>query len=259
MRDKEILKNIDRYLNGEMSVEEADQLWGEFLENPEHLRLLETEAHSRSYFKNKNSKTRQSISGDEYDLYEKSAPAYKNWIYAVAAILTVILMYNLISSGPQSEFHSELLTSISAMEMATMDVYRTTKEGAEIHDLTINRGYEAAVSGRIDESFNHLSSLLEEPLQPAQRAVANLNMGILHFNNSDFDLATEAFSITASIEDIPDFLLEKSMWFLAHSLAREGKYQESVNLFTDIYHQNGFYREEAEKLINLFDSLSGDS
>jgi tetratricopeptide (TPR) repeat protein len=259
MRDKEILKNISRYLNGEMSVEEADQLWVEFLENPEYLKLLETEAHVRNYFQNKNTHNGQSISDDKLGLYEKSAPVYKNWLYAVAAILAVILMYSLASSGPQSEFHSELLSSIPAMEMATMDIYRTTKEGTEMLDLAINRGYEAAVSGRLDESFNHFSSLLEEQLQPAQLAVANLNLGILHFNNSDYDSASEAFSITANMEGIPDYLLEKSMWFFAHSLAREGKYNESIALFTDIYHYNGFYREEAENLIKLFDSVPGDS
>jgi tetratricopeptide (TPR) repeat protein len=256
MRDKEILKDIDRYLKGKMTAKEADRLWGELLEHPEYMRLLETEAFARNYFQNKNSHSGQSINGANHKSYEQPAPVYKNWIYAVAALLAVILMYQLFITGPASELHAELLEIIPPQEMATMDVFRATKEETEILDLTINRGYEAAVSGRTDESFTHFSTVLESEPYPAQKAVANLNLGILHFNNSDFQSASEAFEKASENEEIADYLYEKSLWFLAHSLAREGKYDKSLEVFTTVYEHDGYFGERAEYILSKFNQLS---
>jgi tetratricopeptide (TPR) repeat protein len=259
MRDKETLKDIDRYLKGEMSAGEADQLWAKLLEHPEYLRLLETELHARNYFENKPLHSREGINSKSNTKYTNAILTYKNWIYAVAALLAVILMYQLFSLDRQSEFHSELLATISPQEMVTMDIYRAAGEESESLDLAINRGFEAAVSGRVEESFAHFLMVLDDQPLPFQEAVASLNLGILHYNNSDFTLASEAFENATSKEGLADYLYEKGLWFLGHSLAREGKYQEALIAFTEVYEFNAYFSEEAERLVKKFERLIGDS
>jgi hypothetical protein len=51
-RENDVLQKIDRYIKGELSKDEADRLWEEFLRNPDYLRLLEAEVAARNYFLN---------------------------------------------------------------------------------------------------------------------------------------------------------------------------------------------------------------
>lgn len=59
MRDVEIVKRIDRYLKEKLTENEIDLLWEEFLNNPKHFELLETEAIAREYFQQDINKVKQ--------------------------------------------------------------------------------------------------------------------------------------------------------------------------------------------------------
>ena len=53
MTEKEISKQITRYINGALTEQEEDLLWEEFLENRKYYDLFETELNLTDLFQNK--------------------------------------------------------------------------------------------------------------------------------------------------------------------------------------------------------------
>lgn len=254
MRDKEIVREIDLYLKGEMTIKEADQLWGKLLENPEYMKLLETEANVRKYFLAENynhNVTGETGSGPVHKSGTKLS--FKNWIYAVAAVLVIFVMYQLISLDTRTGLQSELLSSIAPQEMVTMDIYRTTDQGYETLDIEINSGYEAAVSGRVDESYAYFISVLEKNPADLQKTVAHLNLGILHYNNADFEEAIQAFRMVTDEENLSVYTLEKGWWYLGNSLAQIGQVSEAHQSIREAYLLDGIFRNDAERLLARID------
>ena len=253
MRDIEILKDIDRYLNGEMSTQEIDQLWGKFIENPEYLDLLKTEAHARKYFqKNVN----EDAPGKEMGFWSSNAVmSYKNWIYTLAAVLIIFVLFQLTTINGNAGLQSELLSSISPHEMVTVEVYRTTETGVESLDIEINKGYEAAVSGRLDESMEHFSHVLDSDPAPAQEAIAKLNLGILLFNIAEYEEATAAFKAVTEKENLSSFTLEKGWWYLGQSLARQDHLAGARQAVNEVYQLDGLFRQDAELLLKELDEV----
>jgi tetratricopeptide (TPR) repeat protein len=253
MRDIEILKDIDRYLNGEMSTEEIDQLWGKFIEKPEYFELLKTEAHARKYFQKK---MRGDTPAEEKGFWSSNVVmSYKNWIYTLAAVLIIFVLFQLTTVSSTAGLQSELLGSISPHEMVTVEIYRTTEPGFERLDIEINKGYEAAVSGRLDESKEHFLHVLDSDPTPAQKAVANLNMGILFFNNADFEEASAAFKTVTENENLSAFTLEKGWWYLGQSLARQDYLDDARQAVNKAYQLDGLFRQEAELLLKILDEI----
>lgn len=256
MRDKEIVREIDRYLKGKMTIKEADQLWGKLLENPEYMKLLETEANVRKYFLAEN--YNHNVTGETGSgTIHKSGTvlSLRNWIYAIAAGLVIFVMYQLTSLDTRSGLQSELISSIAAQEMVTMDIYRTAEQGYEELDVKINSGYEAAVSGRISESYDHFTSVLESQPATVQKAVANLNIGILHYNNAEFEKATHAFKAVIDEEnpDLSVYTKEKGWLYLGQSHAQLGQLSEAYQAIREAYLLDGIFRNDAERLLTRID------
>lgn len=258
MRDIEIVREIDRHLKGEMTVKEVDKLWSKLLENPEYMKLLETEANARKYFRAEN--YNQHITGEKNsDSVHKSGTvlSLRSWIYTIAAVLVIFVMYQLTSLDTGSGLQSELLVSIAPQEMVTMNVYRTAEQGYEMLDVEINAGYEAAVSGRLSESYDQFVTVLEGNPTAVQKAVTNLNLGILHYNNADFEEAVQAFKIVTAVEsrDLSIYASEKGWWYLGHSLAQLGQLSEAHQAIQEAYLLDGIFRNDAELLLERIEEL----
>ncbi len=255
MRDIEILKEIDRYLNGELTTQEIDQLWGKFIEHPEYLELLKTEAHARKYFQKKVNEDAPAKEQGFWPSPSNAVMAYKNWIYTLAAVLIIFVLFQLTTIHGNDGLQSELLSSISPQEMVTVEIYRTTEPGFEQLDVEINKGYEAAVSGRLDESMDLFSGVLNSNPRPDQKAIANLNLGILHFNNSEFEEASAAFKTVTAEENLSPFTLEKGWWYLGQSLARQNNLADARQAVNTAFQFDGLFRQDAEQLLKKLDEV----
>ncbi len=53
MKEIDVLRQIDRYLKGELSEEETDRLWELFLKEPRYLKWMEIETAAREHFRRK--------------------------------------------------------------------------------------------------------------------------------------------------------------------------------------------------------------
>jgi len=72
----EIEEQIDRYVAGQLSQEEIDELWVELVQHDEYMAYLETSANLKEITRDKQ---------------EKSAKDRPAWMYAAAAVVLLLL------------------------------------------------------------------------------------------------------------------------------------------------------------------------
>lgn len=256
MSDKQMVRQIDFYLKGELTENEVDQLWTEFLREPKFLRWFEIEVAAREYF------LRNEKGGNHPDTTEMNTihfpggdTVYKRWIYRVAVILLFIILFQWINTD--SSENSVLVSEIPAGEMSAADIYRSVETGYDQFDIEINRGFEAAMSGRTEESEKIFEKLLEENLSGRQSAIANLNSGILYFNRAGYRNATGKFEAVIQSDDLPDYIMEKSWWFLSQSRTWMQEYESAMNAAVRVREYDGIFREDADQLILFLETKQG--
>lgn len=255
MKDEEIVKEIDRYLNGKLTEKEIDLLWSEFLKNPEYFELLKTEVIAREYFLHKKiekEETRPSKS-PETDERRIALIDTKALGYGIAAFFVIILLFWFVVVDHKSAIHSELVAAISPHEMVTTNLYRSVDGAQKQLDIMISRGFEAAISGRIDQSIEYFSTVLESNPMPDQKAVANLNYGILLYNNEDFEAASKAFETVGDTDDLSSYTTEKGLWYLANSLAHLENFEDALDAALQAYALDGLFKEAAGRLVEILE------
>ncbi len=259
MREEEIIRQIDLYLRGKLSEEEIDQLWVEFLKNPEYMELFQIEAGARYYYAGKKQNANKELQKMQANSNQAGPQAPASWYLPgspvirwgagiAAAMLLMLLVYNWFSADG---LERELIASISPHEMVTTDIQRTDDLAFDPLDVDLNRGYEAAVSGRTEEALERFSSLLTEELDARQSSIAHLNLGILYYNDSLFEEAADSFSRSLEAGELDPFVREKTWWYLANARLKAGEIEEAYHTLQELIRFEGLYQEEAERLMEL--------
>lgn len=178
-QEKEILKTINDYLNGNLSNIEVDALWSELLEHPEHYPLLKTEAGLRKYHRIKK-RCRKEDDTDRRIVSEDKIP----WVIALAASLLVTLLLNVFSDKAGTSIEPAL-SEISLVYMLAPDVTRSSAERTEALEEKINHIYQKLVlTGRFEEAISHYEEL--HVADVFSRNWIHYNLGILHYNNGNY-------------------------------------------------------------------------
>ncbi|MEX2573141.1 MAG: hypothetical protein WD317_02550, partial [Balneolaceae bacterium] len=242
MGDYEMVRQIDRYLNGELTDKEVDLLWEEFLRNPEYLQWFEIEAAARQYFlKNQDGDRGSGMTEMSTVRLPAALSAYASWIYGFTAFFAALLFFYMLPVENGVGGYPELISEIPPGEMATIDVYRSADKNWDQLDIEINAGFESAMSGRAEEAEEIFAGILSQDLSPVQSAAANLNYGILLYNRSRFESASKAFENVTRLEDTSPYLLEKSWWYLAQSRMRLKKTGEARLAAIRTFESEGIY------------------
>lgn len=181
MSNIEIMKKIDQYIRGELKDSEIDELWIEFLKNPELYDLFETELLLRDRA-NKNA-GEAVLSSPGISFFE----IYKKQLFAIAAIIILSFGIFMITVIKQADVRSFAIESIHQDEIIGADNFRSDQENSPDTDLMLNRGLEAALENRINDAVSHFNSVLKNNPNPAQKIKAQYNLGILHYNGVNFD------------------------------------------------------------------------
>lgn len=246
MREDEVVKQIDDYLKGMLTEKEIDFLWAEFLRNPDYFELFKTEVIAREYFQKEIIKR---------DRANANILILKKLGYGIVALLVITLLFRFIAAEYTSSLHTELVTEISPHEMVTTNLYRSVDESQKQLDVTISRGFEAAISGRTEQSEEYFSAVLESDPLPDQKAVASLNYGILLFNSSDFEGASEAFETVVNTESLSPYTTEKGWWYLANSLAHLENFEGAFHAAHQAYSNGELFKEEADRLMDKLEDM----
>ncbi len=254
-----ILQTIEKYINGELSQPEIDDLWVEFLQNPEYYRLFETELHLKSLIKEG---VKPNFTHD--DDSEVNEPAvsylysYKIWAIAAAAALLITIGLQFFAMDEQQTRQQWAITSIDKTEMLGADLYRSDEHDAAILDIAIN---EALALAYDDETILAIERFREmQTLSPTQqqRIRIEMNLGILLYNITAYESAAVHFQSVTEIEEADDNFIEKSYWFLGNAYLNMGNMTNAREAVFEVYTMNGRFQDPALTLLKKLDLQLGN-
>ena len=243
MTEKQINEQITLYIKGELSEEEEDLLWVEFLNDKRLFKKFQTELNLYDLFQNKNFTLNES----DYRV-EEPRGRYTPFYYTAAAALLLICslyLYNVTGSGTEAL----AIDSIELSEMLGSNIYRDDESTVSEADRDINRALAAALNGDTERAYTILTSLPAEQLSSAHSLQVMFNKGILAYNIGNFDDSASYFSELTSLEDVPGYMTESANWFMANSFLKLGESGKAEAVLQLIIDQNQIHTEDAKTVI----------
>lgn len=246
MSKKEIMKKITRYIRGKLNRQEADELWEEFLKNPEYYELFETELHLHELG------NRQSCSRNDISESVKNHPAFflrKEFLLPVAAFLIFcfgIIAY--INSGKSIDAASLAFDHIEVKEILGAEVQRSENSTEGNLNVDINRGVAAAYQKNYEDAVLIFKNLVEQNIDPPVKSRIFYNLGILNYNQKLFKNASNYFEEVDLIQLESNNLAEKLLWFKAHTYLQIQDPVNSVRSLDSLIQMDGNFSSEAQDL-----------
>lgn len=244
-----IRRQIDRYISGELTPDEIDQLWADLLEFPELLEELKAEATLKSILADQNN----NLADEPGQSYRtgRFTPYYR-WALPLAAMLLLVIGISWFTSN--DEPYPEAIQTISYAEMYVPDVQRSD-EGKRLTgtDSLLHSGYNAAVNEHISEAISYFIEASEKGLDSDSEAEVNLNMGILFYNDRDFEQAAHLFKTSAE-QTSSTRLQAKNYWFLANTYLQLEEFNLAYEYAQKAHQAGGEFAGDAGRLLQ---SLSG--
>ncbi|MGF1669107.1 MAG: tol-pal system YbgF family protein [Balneolaceae bacterium] len=249
MKKKEILKNIELYIRGELHESEIEQLWEEFIKDPEYFELFDTELQLRHLGK----KRQEAVKQIELNKGKPHQKIKSPIILACAAILFIAFGLFLFSTFKSMSIADYAIPEISHQEILGAEVFRSDTEQGESVDanITLNRGLVASLENRVVDAIDYFKSVLVKKPDSLQIFKANYNLGILYYNQKDYSASLTAFK-AADIHTVDiDFLREKYLWYLGNTLLKNGNLAESERVISEVVSMSGMYVNEAAELSDI--------
>lgn len=249
MTEKELSRQITRYINGELNDQEEDRLWEKFLENEQNYWLFETELNLADLYRNKKFRVDES---DNNNVLKSSLKRYSAWITSIAALILVTSMLYIFSMNGENRLASYAISEIELTQMLGSEIYRDDSPDASQLDQQINRSLSLALSGNTEEATENLNALTSESLSGIQKIRVNFNLGILAYNKGDYELSLNNFSELNNqpTDFVPEYIMDHTRWYIANIYLKQGKKGEAVQLLNRIASETGPDSERAQELIN---------
>lgn len=253
----QLLERIDQYIRGELSQDEIDELWKQFLQHPEWYDWFETELHLRSLIKK--GKKPNFGKGEEPEGSKPTAiKGYKVWIYAAAAAVILAIGLQFFSFEQDEPIQSFALAEIEESNLIGADVLRSDERPAEGLDVAINEALATAYEGDTEKAIEEFQELLTQSPNNQQRARIEMNLGILFYNSGEYESAKTHFQSITEIENIEDHQKEKSWWFLGNVLLNLDQPRAAREAVFNAYSMNGGYQSAALSLLKKLDVRLGN-
>lgn len=253
IQKKELLEKIDSYIKGNLPQEEIENLWIEFLKYPDMYRYFETEVQIQDMIKKRDLPENFQINRVEEP--RRKPPPYKLLTYAAVAALIVVVGMQFLSVQPTGHMASRLaLTSIDLDELVGSDLQISDSNEALGFDLKINSAIAMAHNDSIEMSINTFRDLLNDELNDCQFAQAELDIGILLYNESDYKKAKKHFSEVIKLDSVHGSYAEKGWWFYGNTLLNTGELKAARDAIQIAHGMNGRFQEPAFDLIKKMDA-----
>jgi len=249
----ELLENIDSYIKGRLSQNEIEALWIEFLKYPDMFHYFETQVQIQDMIKKR--EIPESFKIDRVEEPRPQDPSYKVWAYAAAAALIFAIGLQFFSIPQPTADASQLaLTQIELDEMVGSDMYRSDGEEILEVDLHINSAIAAAYNDSIELAIKTFSELLNGELNDRQLVRTELNIGILLYNNGEYEEAKSHFERVIRLETVRESFIEKGWWLYGNALLNTGEIAEAREAVHNAYGMNGRFQKPALALLNEIDT-----
>lgn len=262
-RDIELEKQIDAYVKGKLTEEEAMQLWEKLLERPDYIELLEIELGVKEILEEKNI-PESGHNTDPSDSAEQSSFIYslqrsKKWLAAAAAVAILVVAVNILQLDTNQNISEWALNEINIAEnLSSAPILRSQKSDETPADSLLNRGFEAAISGNVAEAVQMYDQIIEQHSDESAAVQAYLNKGIIQYNAGRFgDSITSFEAVLDNVEDEP-VTTEKAYWYLGNAYINIEKLTEAREAIHKVYSMDGIYRKSAFRLLRKLDNELGN-
>lgn len=249
MTEKEISIQITRYINGELTAKEEDQLWVEFLKDPQRFRHFETELNLYDLFQNKG------YALSEKDRVDEPKRKYNSWIFAAAAALLLVsslyIFFNISDSGTEALAVSEIELS----ELLGSDVYRDDNSNVDGIDYEINNAIASALDGKLTQAYQILDDLTADSVSNQNKQRIHFNQGVIAYNNGDYSLSVAKFSKLTDTEHIPEYLEETACWYKANGYLKLNDEKNAVEALQQVIAIDDHLSEKARSILRRLESL----
>lgn len=248
--ETELEKKIDAYVKGKLSEDEAQELWKKLLLHPEYIDMLKMELGIKEIYD-------QGESADN-NVRERgviySLKSNWKWIAAAASIAILVVAINFFQVSTNQPINELALNSINeASNLATAPVLRSGEGQMSVADSLLNKGYEAAIAGNIEEAQRLYEKIISEYPDHPTAIKANLNIGVIQYNNGNYKQSADSFSTVVDKSPDDSINREKAYWYLGNSYLRMEELQKARNAIYEAYILDGMYKESAHKLLQKID------
>lgn len=260
-RDIELEKQIDAYVKGKLTEEQARQLWAKLLLRPDYIELLETELGVKTILDKQAAEKESENAGaaEPGGVVYKMRRSWKWMSAAAAAVILLVVSVTLFQSESEQTLKQLTLAEINIVEnLSSAPVVRSDTQQQTAVDSMLNRGYQFAISGDLDGALKIYDRIIEQYGESTVVAEAYLNKGIIQFNRDDYAAAITAFrSVLQNVRENP-VTEEKAYWYLGNAYVHTEDLELAREAINNAYTMDGIYRESASRLLHRLDQELGN-
>jgi tetratricopeptide (TPR) repeat protein len=256
-RDIELEQEIDAYVKGKLSEEEAQRLWEKLLQHPGYIELLKTELGVKSILK-KRSSSSNSTPDEENGIIYSIQRSWK-WMATAAAVALLVVSINFFQLDTSASLQSEVPSQFNLAEnLSSAEVFRSQKTETLPADSLLNRGFEAALSGDISKAIAVYDKIISKYGDEPAATKAYLNKGIIQYNSGGFGESIKSFKAVIDRDAKREVLKEKAYWYMGNAYINIEQLEKARKAIHKVYSMDGIYRQPSFRLLKKLDYKMGN-
>src|SRR5699024_6746761 len=237
--EREIKQEIERYVNGQLTPREVDDLWEIFLRDGEYLEYMKSVANLKGI-------------SHKHRREEKVKSSYNYRSYAAAAVIALLLaVWGVMNITVQPD---QVIAPIDNVELQ----YYRSADGSLIPGE--NQIVRDAITFANDGNITKAVTLLEQQLQKTEdikeKARINITLGSLMYNHEQYAKAIDYFGrVIEKKKQQPGLdvlMLEKAYWYRGNAYLRIEGITKAERDIKRAYDYNGAYRRVAGHYLEAF-------
>lgn len=244
-REKDIRRQIDAYIKGNLGEDEIQDLWNEFAKDPELLELLELEVNIKELIEQQADSLNNKV--------QEESPIFKlpkwTWHAAAAAAIILVALVQLFRVDNAISLDQMVVQNIEPTQIETSDAIRSKEMTITSADSLLNLGFQAFISGDNTRAMNLYKEVIDNYSEEPYGSKAYLNKGIIHYNTFEYEQAI--IEIERAIDRVENnrMITEKAYWYLGNALVKVDKLQEARHAVKKTYQLGGVFRSRAFRLL----------
>lgn len=245
--ENEIRQKIHRFLDGELTDIEADQLWAELLDDKESLDYYNT-LTTLGEMGRKGKLDRFSETG-QLPLAVSSAgrvfkPGVLKYLAAAAVLLAGLTILFTVSDFGTSE------TDFEPLALLEYPIERSESVPESVLPV-INEAYVMALEGSPEDGID----LLQQRLQLQENSAVDeieivFAIARIHYNQQQFSEAGEWFVRLTQYPALEPYQLEQAYWYLANTLLHRSQTGEAAVYLHKVIELDGAYIRMAKQAVS---------
>lgn len=241
----DIEKQVDRFLDGDLSESEIDALWAKLIQDLDALDYLETKATLRkmSIEGRHDSAVNNNKSYVKHlkDSRKNKVAAYASYLIAASVLIVgITFSYNTLSD---SDF------DIEAIAVIEYETERSSESMSSEFESTLNSAISLSADGQADEAIMTLHEAYNNGLTDAQKHELMMLEGTIYYNAGNYNSALASFKELTTAENIDVLEYEKAVWYKANSYIQLGNYDLAREHLTTVVQLDGAFSRVANNLL----------